>query len=116
VALERLPAAPWRRKLADARAGMAHRFAFMTADHRKVRYAAVSLLPGNAGRPLSIRQLSDATSIPESRVDQVLDDLQRHLFFLVRDSNGEVSWAFPVTSDRTPHHLTFSSGEKLWGA
>jgi hypothetical protein len=46
----------------------------------------------------------------------VLDDLQRHLFFLVRDSNGEVSWAFPVTSDRTPHHLDFSSGEKLWGA
>ena len=32
-------------------------------------------------------------------------DRERSLFFLVRDGDGAVSWAFPVTAARTPHHL-----------
>jgi hypothetical protein len=114
--LERVPAAEWRLKLAQARDATAHRFAFMSADHREVRYAAVRMLPRNGGRPLSVTQLSRGTNLPEPRVDEVLTDLQRHLFFLVRDTRGDVSWAFPVTTDPTPHRLTFDSGERLWGA
>ena len=46
----------------------------------------------------------------------LLDDLEKHLFFLVRDRGGNVSWAFPVTSDRTPHRLRFSTGERIFAA
>ena len=114
--LERVPAAAWRRQLSGVREATAHRFAFMTGDHRKVRHAAVRLLPQNHGRPLSVGQLSRATALPEARVDGLLDDLQRHLFFVVRNPEGDVSWAFPVTTDATPHRLTFDTGERLWGA
>jgi hypothetical protein len=46
----------------------------------------------------------------------LLDDLERSLFFLVRDHRGNVSWAFPVSSDRTPHRLRFSTGERIFAA
>ena len=36
--------------------------------------------------------------------------------FLFRNPLGEVTWAYPVTVDTTPHPITFSSGEKLYGA
>jgi hypothetical protein len=50
------------------------------------------------------------------RVVAVLDDLERHLFFVVRDAAGAVAWAFPVTVARTPHRLRFSTGERVGGA
>jgi len=45
-------------------------------------------------------------------VTAILDDLERNLFFLVRDARGDVSWAFPVTAEKTPHKLTFNTGER----
>ena len=45
-----------------------------------------------------------------------LAELERRLFFLVRNRVGEVSWAFPVTAEVTPHQLTFPSGERRYGA
>jgi len=38
------------------------------------------------------------------------------LFFLVRNPDGNVSWAFPVTTLITPHKLMFSTGENIFGA
>ena len=114
--IQRVPAAAWAQKLAGAHTATARRFTFMTAAHRRVRDAAVLWLPKNRRQPLSVRQLSRATALPERDVDRILDELQRHLFFLVRNRRGDVAWAFPVTSDRTAHQLTFNSGERLWGA
>ena len=45
-----------------------------------------------------------------------LAELERRLFFLVRNRAGEVSWAFPVTAEVTPHQLTFPSGDRRYGA
>jgi len=114
--LERVSAEPWRHALASASTGMRRRLAFMTSVHRQVRNAAVLQLPRNHGRPASTRQVSDICGLPERQVDEALNDLHKNLFFLVRARRGDVAWAFPVTVDRTPHHLTFSSGERLWGA
>ena len=36
--------------------------------------------------------------------------------FLFRNPAGDVTWAYPVTVDQTPHQVTFSSGEKLYAA
>ncbi len=46
----------------------------------------------------------------------VLDDLEKHMTFLFRNKGGEVTWAYPVTVDKTPNHLTFSSGEQIYAA
>ncbi len=42
--------------------------------------------------------------------------LAREAAVLVRSDAGDVSWAFPVTLDRTPHRLAFDSGERLYAA
>lgn len=89
---------------------------FMTPDHHAVRNFVVVGLPRNHGRPLSPAQIAAALHFKVREVVGLLDDLERHLFFLVRDRHGDVSWAFPVSSDRTPHHLRFSTGERIYAA
>jgi hypothetical protein len=49
-------------------------------------------------------------------VNTILDDLEKKLTFLFRNEEGAVAWAYPVTVDKTPHHLTFSTGEQLYAA
>jgi len=90
--------------------------AFLSAAHHAVRNFAVRELPRNAGRPLRAKQIANALALEERMVERLLEDLEKHLFFLVRDAEGAVSWAFPVTSDRTPHRLRFSTGENIFGA
>jgi hypothetical protein len=91
------------------------RLAFMSPSHHLVRDTAVAELP-RAGRPLSPEAIAEKTGLPLERVASILDDLEAHLFFLVRDEAGRVSWAFPVTSVPTPHRLLFSTGESIYAA
>jgi len=49
-------------------------------------------------------------------VNEILDDLEGNLFFLVRNERGHVSWAFPVTAEQTRHRLRFSTGERIYAA
>jgi hypothetical protein len=93
----------------------ASRLAFMSADHHVVRDFAVREMPRQK-QPLSPRQIARVTGFDVSHVTAILEDLERNLFFLVRDANGNVSWAFPITTHRTPHRLSFSGGEKTFGA
>ena len=90
--------------------------AFMTPEHHAVRNFVVRELPRNHGRPLTPAQIARSLRLDPRLTVQLLDDLDKHLFFLVRDPRGDVSWAFPVTSDRTPHSLHFSTGERIFGA
>lgn len=88
---------------------------FMTEDHRRVHHFVVRELP-HVGKPLSPKFISGKLSLPEEQVVSVLDDLEKHMTFLFRNKQGEVTWAYPVTVDKTPHHLTFSSGEQVYAA
>ena len=90
--------------------------AFMTPQHHAVRNFVVRELPGHNGRPLTPAQIARSLRLDPRLTVQLLDDLEKHLFFLVRDRRGDVSWAFPVTSDRTPHALRLSTGEQIFGA
>ena len=95
---------------------MDDRLTFMTPRHHAVRNLVVRELPRNHGRPLSPAQIASALALNVELVISILDDLERRLFFLVRDGRGNVSWAFPVTSDPTPHRLRFGTGESIFGA
>lgn len=96
-------------------ARMASRLAFMSRNHHSVRDFAVRELP-RQDRPLSPVQIAQVTGLPRESVSTILTDLEKNLFFLVRDPEGNVSWAFPVTTSETPHRLTFSTREKIFGA
>lgn len=88
---------------------------FMQEDHRRVHHFVVRHLPGY-GKPLSPEVIAGNTGIGRDRVVSILDDLEKHMTFLFRNRQGEVTWAYPVTVERTPHHLTFSSGEQIYAA
>ncbi len=88
----------------------------MTKDHHRVRNFVVRELPCKQGEPLSADEISQRLDLQLTRVVALLEELQKNLFFLVLNNAGEVSWAFPVTSDWTPHRLSFSSGESIFAA
>jgi hypothetical protein len=111
-----VPAEDWRKHLARARQHSQIRLSFMTADHHRIRNFVVRELPCKLGNPLTADEVSQRLDLPIDRVVAMLEELQKNLFFLVLNNTGEVSWAFPVTSDWTPHRLSFSSGESIFAA
>jgi hypothetical protein len=113
--LTSLPTVDWKRLVLAAIERGRKRLDFMSDEHHAIRRSAVTELV-RAGRPIAPETFSRQLGISTSRTDEILDDLERNLFFLVRNEEGAVSWAFPVTTDRTPHKLTFSTGERLYGA
>ncbi len=85
---------------------------FMSADHHRIRDYVVVQIP-KAGRPLSPDHIAQALGLPPERVSAILDDLEKHMTFLFRNSQGDVEWAYPVTAACTPHHVAFSTGERI---
>jgi hypothetical protein len=110
-----LPDSAFVQSVKNLPARMQSRLAFMSRDHHTVRDFVVRELP-RQDRPISPVRIAQTTDLNVQTVSAVLTELERNLFFLVRDAEGNVSWAFPVTTSRTPHRLTFSTGEKTFGA
>jgi len=102
--------------LAKIRDQFAARLTFMTPEHHLVRNFVVRELPRENGRPIRVDRLAATLGLPLPKVQTIVEDLERHLFFLVRNEAGEISWAFPVTTEPTPHRLKFSTGERAYGA
>lgn len=113
--IEPMSRADWESEIVKAPEVCAERLRFMSTDHHRVRYFVVANL-ARSGRPVSIGTISERLQLTHEAVTEIAAELERNLFFLVRNKAGEVSWAYPVTVDRTPHKLTFSTGERLYGA
>ena len=109
-------AGPVREQVAHSHHQPSTRLSFMTPDHHRVRNFAVSELPRSKGKPLSAQPISERLSLSLAQVIALLQDLQRHLFFLVLNPAGEVCWAYPVTCQPTPHRLRLGSGERIYAA
>jgi hypothetical protein len=91
------------------------RLDFMSEEHHNVRNHVVRELP-REGKPLSPESIAQALHLPPVRVTGILDELEQHMTFLFRNERGEVVWAYPVTVEPTPHHVTFSTGEQVYAA
>ncbi len=113
---ERIDEEGWKQAVAGAIAHMPKRLAFMTPAHHRVRNAAVRGLPANAGQPLSMQQVAAAAGVAEETTRKIAAELERNLFFVVRKDDDHISWAFPVTADRTPHEVILGTGERICGA
>ena len=110
-----IPRETWEQHLAQVPQHTKARLSFMSEEHQQVRYFVVRELPSR-GEPIEPESISRALRLPLVRVESILDELERELFFLVRNERGAVQWAYPVTVEPTPHHLSFSTGERLYGA
>ncbi len=110
-----VPAETLHRHVAEGEQAEAAGLAFMTEDHHRIRNLVVRELP-RTGAPLSPQWIAAQLDLPVAKVVAILEDLEKHMTFLFRNPHGEVEWAYPVTVARTPHKITFSSGEKLYAA
>ena len=113
--LTEIPGEIWEQHEDQTLQDISNVLGFMTEAHHLIRYFVVRELP-RIGKPIPPQLISDELKIPLARTIEILDDLEKNLFFLVRNEKGNISWAFPVTADKTPHRLTFSSGERLSAA
>jgi hypothetical protein len=107
-----IPRESWEQHLEQAPKDIAKTLSFMTKTHHLIRNFVVRELP-RIGKPLSPELISAELNLSLLKTIEILDELEKNLFFLVRNQQGEVIWAFPVTVDNTPHRRTFSTGEKL---
>lgn len=110
-----IPRAVWQGQVSKSAQGTGARLDFMSEEHHLVRDFVVRELP-RMGQPLSPGFIAESLGLPQTQVVALLDELERNLTFLFRNQEGSVTWAYPVTVDRTPHHVSFSTGERVYAA
>ncbi len=109
------PPSLWEKQIYKAKKKFEAENSFMSKEHGSVHHFVVRELP-HAGKPLSPEFVANSLNLPIDRVKTILGDLEKRMTFLFRNRKGGVVWAYPVTVDKTPHHLTFSTGEQLYAA
>ncbi len=118
--MRRISEGEWKQALERAPARIAPRLEFMGEAHHLVRNFVVRRLPSAGAEGLSPQLIARELNLTTGHCESVLDDLERNLFFLVRDPSGQgrpnVTWAFPVTVQPTTHRIRFSTGEATYGA
>ena len=107
-----IPQADWEQELNSAPDHISQRLAFMSDEHHLVRNFVVREMP-RLSKPITLRAIAHELGISLTRVSAIVEDLERNLFFLARPGGEGVSWAFPVTTEKTGHNLVFSTGERL---
>jgi hypothetical protein len=110
-----IPRFIWKRQLPAKERHLTASIGFMSEQHHAVRNHVVKELP-RVGKPLSPESIAQAVNLPVDRVVAILDDLEKHMTFLFRNEQKAVSWAYPITVDRTPHHVALSTGESAYAA
>ena len=110
--LSAIPREMWEQHLTKFPHEIKKMLTFMTKEHHQIRNFVVKELPA-FGKPIPPELISEKLGIGLTKTNDILDELERKLFFLARNDQGEVLWAFPVTVDNTPHQLTFKTGERL---
>jgi hypothetical protein len=110
-----VPPVLWEKQIEKARQKVKKSTRFMSPEHRQVHHYVVRELP-RVGGPLPAKRVARDLTLSVERVEEILQDLEKHLIFLVRNEQGQVVWAYPVTVEKTPHRITFASGERLYAA
>ena len=113
--LLRVPRPIWQAEVARGARAAERSLAFMTFEHHRVRDYVVRELP-RYGEPIPPEAIARDQGLDLERTVAILDELEKKLTFLYRDESGAVVWAYPVTAERTPHRVTFSSGEAIYAA
>ena len=110
-----MPPVLWEKQISKVKRKLQTEYSLLSKEHHSVHHFVVRELP-YVGKPLSPELVADKLGIPVDRVRTILGDLEERMTFLYRNNNGEVVWAYPVTVDKTPHHVSFNTGEELYAA
>lgn len=110
-----IPSFLWEKQILKDKKRIEAELDFMSDEHRLVHHCVVRELP-RVGEPLSPEFVANKLDLLTDRVKSILNELEEHMTFLFRNSEGAVVWAYPVTVEETPHHVTFSTGEQVYAA
>jgi hypothetical protein len=110
-----VPPSLWQKQIAKGKRKFEKEHGSLSGEYRLIHHFVVRELPRN-GMPLSPEFISGELGLSADRVNNALDYLEKRMTFLYRNRKGEVVWAYPVTVDKTPHRITFNTGEKLYAA
>lgn len=110
-----IPPFLWEKQIAKGRKRIRADLGFMTEEHRQVHHLIVGELP-RVGKPISPEFVAEKLAMPQGRVQSIFNDLEKHMTFICRNDAGSAVWGYPVTVERTPHRLTFSTGEQIYAA
>lgn len=83
-----------------------------TEEKRALHHFIVRELPAK-GEPLSLEFIAKGLGMPLDKVTVLVDELEQGKTFLYRRNSKRINWAYPVSVDDTPHHVTFSTGEQI---
>ena len=111
----KVPPFLWQKQIEKDKRKFEKEHGSLSEEKRLIHHFVVRELPCN-GKPLSPGLISDELGIPVDRIKNALDYLEKRMTFLYRNRDGDVLWAYPVTVDKTPHRITFNTGEKLYAA
>ena len=110
-----IPRADWEQALSDIPRHFEARLGFMSQEHHLVRNFVVREIPITA-KALSPLYIAQKLDLSLERTEAILEELEKNLTFLYRNDQGAVTWGYPVTVEKTPHHITFSTGEHIYAA
>lgn len=110
-----IPGPIWRAVVLKNARKLEMELSFMSEEHHLVRNYVVQTL-SRTGESLSAEHIASKMNMPIELVRVILDDLEKHMTFLCRYGQSSVNWAYPVTVDQTPHHITYSTGERGYAA
>lgn len=110
-----IPPYLWEKRIEKAKHKVNQATRFMSSEHRLVHHFVVREMPW-IGSPIPAEMVAQYLAIPLERTTEILRDLEKRLTFLCRNDQGQVVWAYPVTVEKTPHSITFDSGEHLYAA
>jgi hypothetical protein len=111
----RVPPVLWEKQIEKAVRRVKKSTRFMSPDHQRVHHYVVRELP-RIGRPIPAEKVARELSLSREHAVDILNDLEKHMTFLCRNEQGQVVWAYPVTIEKTPHRISFNSGEQLYAA
>lgn len=104
------------RRIVDGEAKrMSRTIAFMGPDHHAVRNFSVCEV-ARTGAPVTAEHIAGAVDLSVNRVVELLEELERKMVFVSRNTNKAVTWAYPVTADVTNHRIEYASAKPTYGA
>ncbi len=89
-----IPRQEWEGELREVPRAMQTRLAFMTADHHRVRRFVVAELP-RRGRAIPLDEIATALALTPARTEEIVAELERALFFIVRTDGRRFRGRFP---------------------
>jgi hypothetical protein len=111
----KVPPSLWQKQIDKGKRKFEKEHGSLSEEYRQIHHFVVRELP-YTGMPLSPELISNRLGLPINSVKTALDYLEKRMTFLYRNKNGEVVWAYPITVDKTPHRITFDTGEQLYAA